>query len=151
MRIRHLSVIAAAAAAILVTPALASTAVASSDHKPLTLLAIFANAAIPVQLIAFLLVAGLIAAPVMAAIRPGARWLTAINKSALPLGFAAAAYTLLAGAVGIANLGATPSLAVLAPGLAEALMMAMLGLLTAGVARLAAELTARRSEDPGRA
>jgi hypothetical protein len=97
-----------------------------------------------VQLIALLLVAGLIAGPVMAAIRPETRWLTAINKSALPLGFAAATYTLLAGAVGIANLGATPSLAVMAPGLAEALMMAMLGLLTAGVARLTGELTARR-------
>ena len=75
--------------------------------------------------------------------------LRAINKSALPLGFAAAAYTLLAGAVGIANLGATPSLAVVAPGLAEALMMAMLGLLTAGVARLASELTSRRKAETG--
>lgn len=150
MRRRTLFLIAPAAA-ILGAPALASTTLAPSGHKPLTLLAIFANAAAPVQLIAFLLVAGLIVAPVMAAIRPGARWLTAINKSALPLGFAAAAYTLLAGAVGIANLGVTPSLAVLAPGLAEALMMAMLGLLTAGVARLAAELSVRRSEDPGRA
>lgn len=148
MRIRPLFLVAATAA-ILATPALASTALAPSGHKPLTLLAIFANAAAPVQLIAFLLVAGLIAAPVMAAIRPGARWLTAINKSALPLGFAAAAYTLLAGAVGIANLGVAPSLAVLAPGLAEALMMAMLGLLTAGVARLAEELSARRTDDPG--
>lgn len=146
MRLRHLSLIAVAAA-ILATPAFASTAVAPSGRAPLTLLAIFANAAAPVQLIALLLVASLIAGPVMAAIRPETRWLTAISKSALPLGFAAATYTLLAGAVGIANLGATPSLAVMAPGLAEALMMAMLGLLTAGVARLAGELTARRKDE----
>ena len=150
MRLRPLSLIAAAAA-IPATPALASTALAPSGREPLTLLAIFANAAIPVQLIAFLLIAGLIVAPVTAALRPGARWLAAINKSALPLGFAAAAYTLLAGAVGIANIGATPSLAVLAPGIAEALMMAMLGLLTAGVARLAEELSARRSDARGAA
>ncbi len=150
MRLRHLSLIAVAAA-MLATPALATTALATSGREPLTLLAIFANAAAPVQLIAFLLIAGLIVAPVMAALRPGARWLMAINKSALPLGFAAAAYTLLAGAVGIANIGATPSLAVLAPGIAEALMMAMLGLLTAGVARLAEELSARRSADHGAA
>jgi hypothetical protein len=143
MRLRHLALVAAAAM-LLATPALAST-----GRQPLTLLAIFANAAIPVKLIALILVAGLIAGPAIAFARPNAKWLTAIAKSALPLGFAAAAYTLLAGAVGIANLGATPSLPVLAPGLAEALMMAMLGLLTAGVARLAGELSERRPEDTG--
>ena len=148
MRLRHLSPVALAAA-MLATPALASTALAPSGHKPLTLLAIFANAAAPVQLIALLLVIGLFVSPITAALRPHTRLLPAINKSALPLGFAAAAYTLLAGAVGIANLGATPSLAVLAPGLAEALMMAMLGLLTAGVARLASELTSRRKGEAG--
>jgi hypothetical protein len=148
MRLRRLSAFAPAAA-MLATPALASTALAPSGRAPLTLLGIFANAAAPVQVIAFLLVAGLIGAPVLAAVRPDSRWITALNKSALPLGFAAAAYTLLSGAVGIANLGATPSLAILAPGLAEALMMAMLGLLTAGVARLAGELTARRRSETG--
>jgi hypothetical protein len=143
MRLRHLTLVAAAAV-MLATPAVAST-----GKQPLTLIGIFADAAIPVKLIALLLLTGLVAGPVIAIARPNAKWLTAINKSALPLGFAAAAYTLLAGAVGIANLGATPSLAVLAPGLAEALMMAMLGLLTAGVARLAGELSQRRPEDTG--
>lgn len=143
MRLRPLFTVAAAAA-LIATPALAST-----GERPLTLLSIFANAAVPVKLIALLLVAGLVAGPVIAFARPSAKWLAAINRSALPLGFAAATYTLLAGAVGIANLGATPSLAVLAPGLAEALMMAMLGLLTAGVARLAGELSVRRPEDTG--
>ncbi len=148
MRLRPLFPVAVAAA-MLATPALASTVLTPSGDKPLTLMAIFANAAAPVQLIALLLVAGLFVSPIVAALRPHARLLPAINKSALPLGFAAAAYTLLAGAVGIANLGATPSLAVVAPGLAEALMMAMLGLLTAGVARLASELTSRRKAETG--
>jgi hypothetical protein len=143
MRLRHLTLIAAAGI-LLATPAMAST-----GKQPLTLIGIFADAALPVKAIAVLLLAGLIAVPVIAIARPNAKWLAAINKSALPLGFAAAAYTLLAGAVGIANLGATPSLAILAPGLAEALMMAMLGLLTAGVARLAGELSGRRREDTG--
>ncbi|MDR7229700.1 hypothetical protein J2X45_000763 [Caulobacter sp. BE264] len=148
MRLRPLFPVAVAAA-MLATPALASTVLTPSGDNPLTLMAIFANAAAPVQLIALLLVAGLFVSPIVAALRPHARLLRAINKSALPLGFAAAAYTLLAGAVGIANLGATPSLAVVAPGLAEALMMAMLGLLTAGVARLASELTSRRKAETG--
>lgn len=140
MRLPHLT-FAALAAVFLDTPAQAAT-----EH-PLTFASVFSNAAIPVKLIAIVLLAGLIAAPVVALARRDAKWLSAIARSALPLGFAAAAYTLLAGAVGIANLGVTPSLPVLAPGLAEALMMAMLGLLTAGVARLAGELTARRRED----
>lgn len=140
MRLLQVS-IAAFAVAFLDTPAEAAT------EQPLTLVAIFTHAAIPVKLIAIVLLVGLIAAPVVAIARRDAKWLSAIARSALPLGFAAAAYTLLAGAVGIANLGVTPSLPVLAPGLAEALMMAMLGLLTAGVARLAGELTAPRRQD----
>ncbi len=143
MRLRHLTLVAAAAVMV-ATPALAST-----GKQPLTLLSIFVNAALPVKIIALVLVAGLIAGPAIAFAPGHPKWLTAIAKSALPLGFAAAAYTLLAGAVGVANLGVTPSLPVLAPGLAEALMMAMLGLLTAGVARLAGELSCRRHEDAG--
>ena len=140
MRLRPLLLLATAAA-LLATPALAST-----GKHPLTLLTIFANAALPVKLIATALVVGLVAGPVIAFAPGKPYWVTAIARSALPLGFAAAAYTLLACAVGVANLGVTPSLPVLAPGLAEALMMAMLGLLTAGVARLAGELSVRRRE-----
>ncbi|MET3667149.1 hypothetical protein [Caulobacter sp. 1776] len=143
MRLRHLSPIAAAGV-LLATPALAST-----GRQPLTFVSIFADAALPVKMIAVILIAGLVAGPVIAVTRPNAKWIAAIAKSALPLGFAAAAYTLLACALGVANLGVTPSLPVLAPGLAEALMMAMLGLLTAGVARLAGELSGRRPEDTG--
>lgn len=143
MRLRHITLVAAAAV-MLATPAFAST-----GKQPLTLLSIFNNAAVPVKMIALLLLAGLIAGPVIGFVRPNAKWLAAINRSAQPLGFAAAAYTLLACAVGVANLGVTPSLSILAPGLAEALMMIMLGLLTAGVARLAGELSARRPEDTG--
>lgn len=143
MRLRPLTTIAAAAA-LLATPALAST-----GDQPLTLLSVFGDAAIPVKLVALLLLAGLVAAPVIAATRANRKWLTAIARSALPLGFAAAAYILLSGALTIANLGVTPTLPVLAPGLAEALMVAMLGLLTAGVARLAGELSSRHTEDTG--
>jgi hypothetical protein len=143
MRLSHLTTLAAAAA-LLATPALAAP-----REQPLTLLSVFDDAAIPVKLIALLLVAGLLAAPAIAVIRPDTRWLKAIARGALPLGFAAAAYTLLAGAVGIANIGVTPSLPILAPGLAEALMMAMLGLLTAGVAPLASALSSRHLEDTG--
>lgn len=143
MRLRHLTLVAAAAV-MLATPAMASTGKTS-----LTLVSIFLDAALPVKLIAVVLLAGLIAGPAIAFAPGNPKWLAAIAKSALPLGFAAAAYTLLACAVGVANLGYAPSIATLAPGLAEALMMAMLGLLTAGVARLAGELTSRRLEDTG--
>lgn len=139
----------AVTAAFLATPALATPALASTEQQPLTLVAIFAHAALPVKFIAVLLLAGLIAGPAVAVAGVDAKWLTAIARGALPLGLGAAAYTLLACAMGVANLGVTPSLPILAPGLAEALMTAMLGLLTTGVARLAAELTARRREDTG--
>lgn len=142
MRLPHVT-LAALGALFLDTPAQAAT------EKSLTLVAIFSNAAVPVKLIAIILLAGLIAAPGLAIARRDTKWLAAIARSALPLGFAAAAYTLLACAVGVANLGVTPSLPVLAPGLAEALMMAMLGLLTAGVARLASELAERRDRGAG--
>lgn len=145
MRLRPLLLLATAAG-LLATPALAST-----GKTPLTMLTIFANAALPVKLIAVALVVGLVAGPVIAFSPGKPQWVTAIARSALPLGFAAAAYTLLACAVGVANLGVTPSLPVLAPGLAEALMMAMLGLLTAGVARLASELSVRSRDDTRRA
>ena len=108
MRLSHVS-FAALGALFLDTPAQAAT------EKSLTLVAIFSNAALPVKLIAIVLLAGLIAGPGLALARRDTRWLHAIARSALPLGFAAATYTLLAGAVGIANLGVTPSLAVLAP------------------------------------
>lgn len=139
----HPITLAALFAVFIDTPAQAAT------EKSLTLVAIFANAAVPVKLIAVILLVGLLAAPVVAFARRDTKWLTAIARSALPLGFAAAAYTLLACAVGVANLGVTPSLPVLAPGLAEALMMAMLGLLTTGVARLSAELVERRDRSAG--
>ena len=125
------------------------TPVQAATQQPLTLVSIFSNAALPVKLIAVILLAGLIAAPIVAVTRRDTKWLKAIARGALPLGFAAAAYTLLACAVGVANLGVTPSLPILAPGLAEALMMAMLGLLTTGVARLAGELVQRREPSPG--
>lgn len=134
----------AAATVLLATPALAA-----SPDQPLTLLSVFGDAAIPVKLIALLLLSGLVAAPVIAAMRSNPKWLAAIAGSALPLGLATAAYILLSGALTIANLGVTPTLPILAPGLAEALMTAMLGLLTTGVARLAGDLTRRHTEDTG--
>jgi hypothetical protein len=142
MRLSHFT-LAGLGAIFLDTPAQAAT------EKSLTMVAIFSNAAVPVKLIAIILLVGLVAAPGLALARRDTKWLQAIARSALPLGFAAAAYTLLACAVGVANLGVTPSLPILAPGLAEALMMAMLGLLTTGVARLSSELAERRNQAAG--
>lgn len=60
--------------------------------------------------------------------------LSAISTSAPLFGLAAAAYTLLNCSIGLANVSPTPSLAVLAPGFAEALMSVMLGLFAAALA-----------------
>lgn len=60
--------------------------------------------------------------------------LSAIAASAPLLGLTAAAYTVLNCFIGIANVRPSPDLATLAPGLAEATMSVMLGLLAAALA-----------------
>ena len=57
-----------------------------------------------------------------------------VRSGASPLGFLAASYTLFSGFIGMANVRPTPTLAVLAPGWAEAALAVMLGLLATTVA-----------------
>ena len=64
----------------------------------------------------------------------GLRYLKGMWAGALLLGFFGASYTLLAACIGLANVRPTPSLAVLAPGLAEAVAQVALGLLAAALA-----------------
>jgi hypothetical protein len=59
-----------------------------------------------------------------------------VRSGGAPLGALAASYTLLMGFIGMANVRPTPTVAVLAPGWAEAAMAVMLGLLATTVAVL---------------
>jgi hypothetical protein len=59
-----------------------------------------------------------------------------VRSGGAPLGALAASYTLTSGFMGLANVRPTPSLAVLAPGWAEAAAALMLGLLATTVAVL---------------
>ncbi len=128
---------AAAASLLLATPALAADRLTVGD--------VFGNAAEPVQVIILLLAAAIVAAPVLLALRrPGA--LSAIAKGAPLLAGAASLFTLLAGAVGIANSPTVPSLTVLAPGFAEMLFLMVLGLLATFSAVVCRELAKPRSQ-----
>ncbi|PZQ59239.1 MAG: hypothetical protein DI570_16390 [Phenylobacterium zucineum] len=56
-----------------------------------------------------------------------------VRAAGTPLGALTAAYVLLSGFIGIANVRPTPSMAVMAPGWAEAALAVMLGLLATTV------------------
>ncbi|THD67123.1 MotA/TolQ/ExbB proton channel family protein [Phenylobacterium sp.] len=98
----------------------------------------------PLVLVAMIvLLAAVIAAAalwVAQATRPAHRpesalgWLSAIAAGAPMLGLSAAAYGLMDGCIGIANLRPVPSLSILAPGLAEAFFCIMLGCLASAIA-----------------
>ncbi len=127
---------AAVASLLLATPALAADRLTVGD--------VFGNAAGPVQLIILLLAAAIIAAPVLLVIRRPAA-LSALAKGTPLLAAAASLFTLLAGAVGIANSPVVPSLTVQAPGLAEMLFLMVLGLLATFSAVVCRELAKPRS------
>jgi biopolymer transport protein ExbB/TolQ len=57
-----------------------------------------------------------------------------MRSAAAPLGLLGASYTLLNGFIGLSNVRPTPTLAVLAPGWAEAALAVLLGLLATTVA-----------------
>jgi len=59
-----------------------------------------------------------------------------VRSGGAPLGALAASYTLMCGFIGMANVRPTPTVAVLAPGWAEAALAVMLGLLATTVAVL---------------
>jgi biopolymer transport protein ExbB/TolQ len=61
-------------------------------------------------------------------------YLTALCAAGPMIGFFGAFYTLLSSFIGVSNVRPAPSLSILAPGYAEALLVAMLGLLAASVA-----------------
>ena len=118
---------------------LASPALAAPASPRLSILGVFGDAAPLVQLIALLLVATIVVAPVLLALRRAAI-LNALVKGAPLLAGAAALFTLLAGAVGIANSAAVPPATVLAPAFAEMLFMLVLGVLATFSAVVCREL-----------
>lgn len=119
----------------------------AQEQGPLTLGDVLLNAAVPVQVVMI----GLIVAAVVSLGLWGAG-LTKVGKgdakglagalgrlrivrsAGAPLGALAASFTLMSGFVGLANVSPQPSLAVLAPGWAEAALAVMLGLLATSVA-----------------
>ena len=128
---------AAIAPLLLATPAFAAPA------GRLTLVDVFGNAAGPIKLIALLLLAAVVAAPVLLAIRRPEP-LSALAKGAPLLGGAAVLFILMAGAVGIANSPVVPSVTVLAPAFAEALFLLVLSALATFSAVVCRELAKPR-------
>ena len=133
--------ILAAGAALAAGPAFAQ------GREPLTLGDVLLNAAVPVQVVMI----GLIVAAVVSLGLWGAGLakvgqgdakglagalgrLRIVRSAGAPLGALAASFTLMSGFVGLANVSPQPSLAVLAPGWAEAALAVMLGLLATSVA-----------------
>lgn len=129
--------------------ALAGAAEASVAPR-LTGFGVLANATPVVQAIMLLLVAASLTAVALwglqaaqgdraGPVRKAKRlaMLSAISGSAPLFGLAAASYTLLNGCIGLSNVRPTPDLATVAPGLAEAMMATMLGLLAAAIAAAA--------------
>lgn len=113
----------------------------------LTFLDVFANAALEVQVLFALLIAGAIGSLAVwgmslgkvgggdtKAVATALGRLKIVRSGATPVGFLAASYVLFAGFLGISNVRPTPSLTVLAPGFAEAMLAIMLGLLATALA-----------------
>ena len=125
------------------------TALPAGDR--LDLMGVFAHAGPVMKVVLFgLLAVSLIALAVwiVQLARPGERrshgaaaasaWLSAVAAAAPLIGFFGAAYAALNGFIGISNVRPTPSLTVLAPGLAEAMLSVGLGLLAAAIATIGA-------------
>jgi hypothetical protein len=128
----------AAPAVLLASPALAAPA------QHLSIGDIFGHAAAPVQLVILLLAATIVAAPVLLAFGRASK-LNVLAKGAPLLAVAAGLFTLLAAAVGIANSPVVPSLTVVAPGLAESLLLLVLGALATFSAVVCRELAKPRA------
>ncbi|MFZ0267155.1 hypothetical protein [Caulobacter sp.] len=124
------------------SPALASTPTAL-PARHLGIGDIFGAAALPVQFVILLLTATIVAAPILLALGRASK-LGVLAKGAPLLALAACLFTLLAGAVGIANSPAVPSLTVLAPGFAESLFLLVLGALATFSAVVCRELARPR-------
>ena len=121
-----------------------SLVLVASDQR-LTGLAVILHAKPLVMIAMLLLIAAIVAAAALSIaqiMRPSRRvdsaiaWLAAIASGAPMLGLAAAAYGLMDGCIGLANVRPTPSLGILAPGLAEAFFCIMLGALASAIAHV---------------
>lgn len=66
-------------------------------------------------------------------------FLQVVGGGGVLLGFAGAAYVLLAGFIGVSNVRPTPTLTVMAPGYAEASLAVLLGLLASAVGVMCAK------------
>jgi len=113
----------------------------------LTVAGVFADAALEVQVMLALLIAGAIGAVVVwglslgkvgggdaKAVATALGRLKIVRSGATPLGFLTASYVLFAGFLGIANVRPAPTLTIMAPGFAEATLAVMLGLLASALA-----------------
>jgi hypothetical protein len=133
------------AALALASAAVAGAAAAQTPDAPvrvgsLTPAQVFVDAAPFVKAIMLGLIAAGIAAVAVTALRLSRRqggssaYVCGLAQAAPLLGLLGAVYGLLNGALGISNVRPVPSLSVIAPGLAEALLTFGLGLLVAIVA-----------------
>ncbi len=135
MTVRATYPLAALIALLMATPALA-------QQQGLTLGTVFADAAPSMKLLMLLLIAGTIASIVIAvrkiiagpALVGGSAFLSALRLGGPLIGLLGAMYNAVMGFIGIASSPEPVPFNVLAPGLAEAATLAMLGLLAGVVA-----------------
>jgi hypothetical protein len=162
------------AMAVLASPAFAQSPGGDATLKPiplagrLTLGGVFAHASMPMKVVVWGLTAAVLAAVatwlLQVVIRQGRSngatgaiaYLSAQAAAAPMFGLFGMAYALMNGFIGIANVRPTPSLTVLAPGLAEASLSLGLGLLAAAIAvvgerHLQAKLRASGRAEPAAA
>ena len=126
-------------APVLVGASLPSMAMA---HPKLTPAGVFADAALPMQAIMLLLIGASIAAVVVAVrkvasgprLTGGSTFLQALRLGGPLIGLLGAAYNLFVVNLAIANIGVQPAYPVLAPGVAEAAFLFLLGLIAGVVA-----------------
>jgi hypothetical protein len=110
--------------------------------RPMTPGNIFFNAAVPMQAIMLLLLVATVAAIVVAArkvssgprLTGGSAFLQALRLGGPLIGLLGAAYNVLMINIAIANIGEQPSYPVMAPGVAEATFLFVLGLVSGVVA-----------------
>lgn len=118
----------------------------------LTVGGVFADASVEMKLLMLVLIAGLAGALVRwgmglgrlkdadaGGVAAAVGFLRTVGGGGALLGFAGAAYVLLAGFMGVANVRPTPTFTVMAPGFAEAALAALLGLLASAVGVMCAK------------
>ena len=133
---------------IVASGAVASAAMAAPSLAaagPLTAAGVFQNATPAVQGIVLALLAALIAAPVVCGLKlmrgpdlnGGSAFLSGLRLGGPIAGALGAGYGVLNMCIGLSNVTPTPSIQVLAPGWAEAMMLLVLGFLVGVVAVIA--------------